>query len=152
MAEKKIDSEKENASAGHNSGSGTFLQVILVVVVCILVTALFFSRYSKSEAKQAPDLALFDLGDFTTNLSDTSALKYVKTDVTLELSDKSLQNEVQGEQPLLRDCIINLLNSETSDDIMANRGKLKNNAMSQINKKLSNGEVTNIYFSDLIMQ
>jgi flagellar FliL protein len=144
MAEKKID------SAGYSSG--TILQVVLVVVVLILVTAFLFTRYTKSEAKQAPDLVLFDLGDFTTNLSDTSELKYVKTDVTLELSGKSLQNEVQSEQPLLRDCIINMLNDETSQDIMTNRVQLKNDAMSQINKHLSTGEVTNIYFSDLIMQ
>jgi flagellar FliL protein len=72
--------------------------------------------------------------------------------VTLELNNKSLEKEVQGNEPLLRDCIIGLLNSETSNDIMVNRTKLKQDAMSLLNKNLSTGEVTNIYFSDLIMQ
>jgi flagellar basal body-associated protein FliL len=52
----------------------------------------------------------------------------------------------------LRDCIISLLNGETSDDIMLNRTRLKKDVISLINEHLTTGEVTNIYFSDLIMQ
>jgi flagellar basal body-associated protein FliL len=72
--------------------------------------------------------------------------------VTLELSNKSLEKEVTGNEPLLRDCVISLLNGETSDDIMVNRTRLKNDTMAQLNKRLNTGEITNIYFSDLIMQ
>jgi flagellar FliL protein len=149
----KITKDPEERQAIVVKSSGPILLAIgIVAVICILTVGLVFTRQSTGAVKAPPDPVLYDLGDFTTNLSGTSDLKYVKTDVTLDLSSKSLEKEVQGEEPLLRDCIISLLNSETSDDIMLSRTTLKQDAMAQLNKHLNNGEITNIYFSDLIMQ
>ncbi len=152
MAKVSKDLEEQQAPAAKGSGLILKLGIGIVVVICILAVGLLFTKHSTGVVKPPPDPVLFDLGDFTTNLSDASELKYVKTGVTLELSNKSLENEVQGNEPLLRDCIISLLNAETSDDIMGNRTNLKNEIVSQLNKRLNTGEITNIYFSDLIMQ
>ena len=152
MAEVSMNSEGQQAPAAKGSGLILKLGFGIVAVICILAVGLLFTKHSTGAVKPPPDPILFDLGDFTTNLSGASDLKYVKTDVTLELSNKSLEKEVQGNEPLLRDCIITLLNGETSDDIMEKRTGLKNDVMSQLNKHLSTGEVTNIYFSDMIMQ
>ncbi len=147
------DSEEPQAKAAKGSGLILKLGFGIVLVICLLSVGLLFTMHSTSAAKPPPpDPILFDLGDFTTNLSDASELKYIKTGVTLELSNKSLEKEVTVNEPLLDDCIIGLLNSETSDDIMANRTSFKNAVMSQLNKHLNTGEITNVYFSDLIMQ
>jgi flagellar basal body-associated protein FliL len=151
MAENIKDPEEPKETPEKSSGPN-LLVIGIVAVICILALGFVFTRHSKGAVKPPPDPELFDLGDFTTNLSDASDLKYVKTDVTLELSNKSLEKEVQGDEPLLRDCIISLLNSETSDDIMMDRDALKKAAIAQLNKHLNSGEIINIYFSDLIMQ
>jgi flagellar basal body-associated protein FliL len=150
----EVAKDSEGKQAGAAKGSGLILKIGagIVIVLCVMVAGLLFTRHATGAVKPPPDPVLFDLGDFTTNLSDASELKYVKTGVTLELSNKSLEKEVQADEPLLRDCVIGLLNGETSDDIMANRASLKSDLMSQLNKRLNTGEVTNIYFSDLIMQ
>ena len=151
MAKSTKDPEERQAIIVKSSGP-ILLAIGIVAVICILTVGLVVTRQSSGAVKTPPDPALYDLGDFTTNLSDASDLKYVKTDVTLELSNKSLEKEVQGEEPLLRDCIIGLLNNATSNDIMVSRDKFKQDVMSQLNKKLNTGQITNIYLSDLIMQ
>ena len=124
----------------------------IVIVIVVLAGGFFLIKKPGKAVKPPPDPVLYDMGEFTTNLSDESVLKYIKTDVTLELNNKQVETEVKTDTPVLRDCIISLLNSETSDDIMMNRTKLKNEVMQQLNEHLSTGEVSNIYFSDLIMQ
>jgi flagellar basal body-associated protein FliL len=154
MDEITKDSEEQQVTAAKGSGLILKLGIGIVAVICILAVGLLFTKHSTGAVKPPPPPVpiLFDLGDFTTNLSDASELKYIKTDVILELSNKSLEKEVPGNEPLLDDCIISLLNGETSDDIMVNRTSLKSDLMSQLNKHLNTGEITNIYFSDLIMQ
>ncbi len=155
--ERKALPEVQSSSSPNQVGQsppkpGRIMIVGIVVVIVVMAGGFFLAKKPRSAVKPAPDPVLYDLGDFTTNLSDASALKYVKTDVTLELNNKRMETEVKNDEPVLRDCIISLLNNETSDDIMVNRTKLKNDAMQQLNKHLSTGEVSNIYFSDLIMQ
>jgi flagellar basal body-associated protein FliL len=152
MDEMTKEPEEQQAPAAKGSGLILKLGIGIVAVICILALGLLFTRHSTGAVKLPADPVLFDLGDFTTNLSEASDLKYIKTGVTLELSNKSLEKEVTSNEPLLRDCIISLLNGETSDDIMVNRTRLKNDTMAQLNKRLNTGEINNIYFSDLIMQ
>jgi len=153
MDEMTKEPEAQKTPAAKGSGLILKLGFGLVTVICIVALGLLFTKHSTGAVKPPPPAPiLFDLGAFTTNLSDTSDLRYIKTGVTLELSNKSLEKEVTGSEPLLRDSIISLLNGETSDDVMLNRARLKNDAITQLNKCLNTGEVTNIYFSDLIMQ
>jgi flagellar basal body-associated protein FliL len=151
----EIAKEPEAQKAPAAKGSGLMLKLGfgIVTLICIVALGLLFTKHSTGAVKPPPPAPiLFDLGDFTTNLSDASELKYIKTGVTLELSNKSLVKEVTSSEPLLRDSIISLLNGETSDDVMLNRTRLKKDAMAQLNKRLNTGEINNIYFSDLIMQ
>ena len=151
MAEEKSPEETPPSEA-KKTGLIMKLGIGIAVVVCILVGGLLLARHPKGTVKQATVPVFFDLGDFTTNLSDASELRYVKTSVTLEFSNKAPVVEAQNNQALLRDSIITLLNSETSDDIMLNRTQLKDDCMVQLNKHLTTGQVINVYFSDLIMQ
>jgi flagellar basal body-associated protein FliL len=148
--------EEEQVPAARNSGgSGLLLKIVagIFLIGCIVVGYVFISsRLRKAAPPKPAETILFDLGDITTNLSDASDLKYVKTDVNLELSSKTLETEVTNDEPELRDSLISLLNNETSGQIMSDRAQLKNEAMSVLNKCLNTGQVTNIYFSDLIMQ
>jgi flagellar basal body-associated protein FliL len=151
MVEEKLPEEKPPSGA-KKSGPISKLGIGIIVVICILIGGFLLTRHSKGAVKQAPAPITYDLGEFTTNLSDASELRYVKTDVTLTFSNKAPLKEAQDNQALLRDSIITLLNSETSDDIMLNRTNIKDECMTGLNKDLSTGQVTNVYFSDLIMQ
>jgi flagellar basal body-associated protein FliL len=124
---------------------------IVFGLVCVLAAGFLFIKSNQSAPPHPPPI-LYDLGEVITNLSATSEHKYVKTKVILEIGNQSLEKELDENEPLLRDSIIHLLNDRTSNDIMSGRDKLKADAVSQINKHLYTGQVTNIYFSDLILQ
>jgi flagellar basal body-associated protein FliL len=63
-----------------------------------------------------------------------------------------VETEIKNNEPQLRDCLISLFNSETGEDFLNNRVKIKDLSMDSLNKDLTSGKVTNIYFSDLVMQ
>ena len=92
-------------------------------------------------------------GNITTNLASGGEKKYVKVNIVFEMSDKSLEKEINEKLPVLSDRIIVLLNSKKSDDLSAeNRTKLKNEILSNLNLVLTTGKLEDIYFSDLVMQ
>lgn len=129
--------------------------VVMGIIMILLVAVIGFMLINKTSgaAKPVPEKEiLHDMGDFTTNLSDSSPLKYIKAKVVLKLDSSALEKEITDRQPILQDTIIGFLNNESSTDIMTDRSKLKANAMATLNSHLVTGKVIDIYFSDLVMQ
>jgi flagellar FliL protein len=136
----------------------------VAVVLCAVITMMAAFMALKNGANSAggnnqqTNIAaqigpLFELGDITTNLASGGDNKYVKVKVVFEMSDKSLEKEINEKLPVLSDRIIVLLNSKVSDDLSAkNRTKLKNEILSDINPILNTGELKDVYFSDLVLQ
>lgn len=137
--------------------------VLVLIVVLGAVSVFFFVRHDSGTASAsgrpagtqaaASDKAiLFNMGEFTTNLSEGSDMKYIKVAVVLRLDNNALTNEITAKQPILDDSLISLLNSETASDILTDRASLKANAMAALNGHLKTGKVIDIFFSDLVMQ
>lgn len=125
----------------------------LAAVLFVVIIGFFLVKQTSGAAKPVPEKTmLHDMGEFTTNLSDISQFKYIKVKVVLKLDNNALENEIKDQEPILRDSLVGLLNAKTSEDIMADRSKLKANAMTVLNSHLVRGKVTDIYFSDLVMQ
>jgi flagellar FliL protein len=106
---------------------------------------------TKSESKGTG--TLIDLGEFTVNISDVSATRFLKTEVVLETNDSKLQKEVEESlSPVIRDEIITILSSKTVADLdVHNRDELKNEIKTRLNRRLGN-KITNVYFDTFIMQ
>ncbi len=136
-----------------NNGKAIFIAVGLVAVLFIVIMGFFLVTKTSGATKPVPEKAiLHDMGEFTTNLSDISQLKYIKVKVVLKLDNAKLENEIKDQEPILQDSLIGLLNSKTSTDIMDDRSKLKSEAITLLNRHLTAGKVIDIYFSDLVMQ
>ncbi len=145
--------------------------ITIIVVICMLILYLLIdTSINKKLAKLAPDEqeqideeedeepdvskqegVLLDLGDFVLNLADTSARRYIKVAVALELSKTKEEIESQnapaeskgghGEseapadpnaviiaemeryKPVIRDSIISTLSNKTSDELSTSIGK-----------------------------
>ncbi|MGD0152367.1 MAG: flagellar basal body-associated FliL family protein [Thermacetogeniaceae bacterium] len=152
-----IDEEETVAvskSAGSKiDGKAIFIAVGLVAVLFVVIMGFILVKKTSGAAKPVPEKAiLHDMGEFTTNLSDISQLKYIKVKVVLRLDNNKLENEIKDQEPILQDNLISLLNSKTSTDIMGERSKLKSEAITALNSHLTTGKVIDVYFSDLVMQ
>lgn len=96
---------------------------------------------------------LVSAGEFTTNVNDSAGNRYLKVEVTLEVSNKdSAEAEAAKEyMPIVRDSIITILKSKTVADL-DDQAALKEEIKNDVNKKMGKGFIKSVYFTNFIMQ
>jgi flagellar FliL protein len=79
---------------------------------------------------------------------------YLKTRIELELDNENTTVEINRRLPQLRDKILTTLSSKSFEDINTLEGKyqLRSELIASLNQYLTTGKVTNIYFTDFIVQ
>lgn len=98
---------------------------------------------------------LYPLSDpFVVNLISNNGRRYLKTSISLELSDPKLLQEVKAKETAIKDTIIEILSSKSFEEIITLKGKnkLKEEIRSNINSFLIDGFVKNVFFTDFVIQ
>lgn len=97
---------------------------------------------------------LVTVGEFTTNISDPSGIRYVKTEVVIEVEkDKKAEEEVTAYMPVIKDNILNILAAATVADLdVRNREVLKQQIKNSLNQALGSEKVLNVYFTTFLLQ
>ena len=97
---------------------------------------------------------MYPLDTFTVNLLSESGRRYLKVELNLEIDGEELTAELDTKKPLLRDIIIRILSSKSLEEISTIKGKekLKEQIVNDINMRLKDGKVKNIYFTDFVVQ
>lgn len=91
---------------------------------------------------------------FIVNLVTQSGRRYLKTSITLELSNEKLQKEVEAKSTIIEDSIIEILSSKSIEEIATTKGKdrLKDEIVSRINSFLIDGYIKNVFFTEFVIQ
>lgn len=163
--EEKTEGEEKAAEA---KGGGFKKLIVLLIVVVVLGGGGFYvwksglltgSAKKKAMAATAaqPKLEIGptrSMDTFIVNLADPSGKRYLKVKMDLELSDEKLIPEMDKRLPQLRDAILTTLSSKTFEDIAGQDGKIQLRAemMAMLNQVLKSGKITNIYFTEFIVQ
>jgi len=168
--EKKSDEEKEGQEGQEGApkkGLPVKLIIIGVLAICLIGGGFFawksglFSRLSgKKEVKTEAKAGVIEIGpiyemeDFIVNLSGGTGNNYLKVKVSLELDSEIVNAEVVKRLAQLRDSILTLLSSKTYDEVKTPEGKYQIRAeiIANLNQYLKTGKITNVYFSDFIVQ
>ena len=97
---------------------------------------------------------MFPLDNFTVNLLSDSGRRYLKVEMNLELDDEEVAAELDSKSAVVRDVVIRLLSSKTLEEISTAKGKekLKEQIVNQLNIRLRDGNVRNIYFTEFVVQ
>ncbi len=97
---------------------------------------------------------IYSLETFIVNLADPRGKKYLKTKLELELDNAAVVPEIDKRLPQFRDTVLTVLSSKTFDDIRQLEGKyqLRAEMMAMLNQFLNSGKITNIYFTEFIVQ
>lgn len=96
----------------------------------------------------------FALDDFTVNLADTNPIRFVRTGIVLEADSEDTLAELERRVPQIRDHVISVLRSYSVSQLTQVGGldNLRGNIREKINKTLISGEITDIFFVDLVVQ
>lgn len=97
---------------------------------------------------------MYPLDLFTVNLLSESGRRYLKVEMNLELEGEELAVELDTKKPVLRDIIIRILSSKSLEEISTVKGKetLKEQIVSELNTRIKDGKVKNVYFVDFVVQ
>jgi len=92
------------------------------------------------------------IGQFLVNLAD--GRRFIKVNIVLEVSNDKVVAELTERQPQIRDAIITILRGKDYNQINSNEGvrKLRTEIMNKINQNLIKGKVTNVFFTDFVVQ
>lgn len=161
--------ESENKS----SGKGNVLKVIIIVLlIAILLGGGIFAGYmvASKEKPQSSFASLsvlqntlnqktFALDEFLVNLkSDDNSNKYLKTKVSVGYADikenAKLEDELNTKKAIVRDTINSILRSKKKEDFATNVQveKIKEEIKNKVNPLLQNGQIINVYFSEIMIQ
>jgi len=122
MAEEKAEEKK----------GGRKILFLIPVVLLLLAGAggsAYFFLLNKSkregEEKTSPSHVgvMVDLGVFTVNLADKGTDAYARVAITLELSNEKVKQEVDKRMPIIKDAIIDVISSKTSDFVRTPEGR-----------------------------
>ena len=153
MAEEKAEEKKGGRKI-------LFLIPILLLVLAVAGGGVYFFLLNKSkkegEEKISPSHVgvMVDLGVFTVNLADKGTDAYARVAITLELSNEKVKQEVDKRMPIIKDAIIDVISSKTSDFVRTPEGReaLRLELIKRLNIILMEGGVRNIYFTEFVVQ
>lgn len=97
---------------------------------------------------------MFPLDLFTVNLLSESGRRYLKVEMNLELEGEELALELETKKPVLRDVIIRILSGKSLEEISTIKGKetLKEEIVNDLNQRIKDGKIKNVYFTDFVVQ
>ncbi len=181
MADKE-EKEESSTEGGEKKKSNLLLIIIIGVLVLILIigavvaflmmgneepaatngapTQQEASASTPDEDAEPSDSSLTEVGlmypldGFTVNLLSESGKRYLKVEMNLELEGEELSPELDTKKPVFRDVIIRILSSKSLEEISTIKGKekLKEQIVSDLNTRLKDGKVKNVYFTDFVVQ
>jgi flagellar FliL protein len=158
MAEAKKENEKKKKNP----------LVFVIAFMLVLILALFggviyilLGQKSKTSTVAAATTQVqqlpttnHTLTDFTVNLADTDQKRYLKITIILAHSSKALETELTTDDNAIRDAINSILRSKVYANVstVAGTESLKKEIMDRINPLFTNGRVSDVYFTNILVQ
>lgn len=175
MAEKKEDPKTEE---GGKSRKKLFIMIgaaVLVLAILAGVAGFFLlkkdppaepgaagqeeaSAHGETGAPGTPAKAvvgpMLKIDEFIVNIISEEGSHYVKTSMSLEMSNPAVVDEATTRMPQIRDAVLLLIGNKTFEELQDLQGKkqLKAEITTKINSFLQSGQIKSLYFTDFVVQ
>jgi flagellar FliL protein len=138
--------------------SRVFLSIIIVVLIALVGAVTFLIMNQRGSAGQIAAAKssmgpTTSLGEFTVNLADNKS--FVRATIVIELGNKKVEKELKERDAQIKHNIISTLRSTKPDQIADANGGMNNLSVKvkdNINSLLNSGAVTNVYFTQFVIQ
>ncbi|SFL78442.1 flagellar basal body-associated FliL family protein [Halanaerobium salsuginis] len=138
------------------------LIVVLVIVITGVASFTFFTYFSVSGDKDQEEKKVervedirptYNAGDFTVNITENSRINFVRASIVFEIENEDLVEELDKRSSQIRDRIISTLRAQ-NESILEEPGAdtIKEIVKTKINDLLISGEITNVWFTELVVQ
>jgi len=96
---------------------------------------------------------IYPLETFVVNLADDKQ-RFIRVSMSLEYSLDDKLDEIEGRIPQIKDAILTFIPTKTSEELKMVDGKkdLRENLITQLNSFFSEEIITNIYFTEFVIQ
>lgn len=164
MAEDTEELAGEREEPKKKKGKNMLLIIIIAAAVLAGGAGAFFflaragdGKVQKKESHEEAKIeegVMVALDPFVVNLSDNNGNRFLKVTMQLEVAGPAVMEKAKNKTPQLRDAVITLLTSRTSDSLVSPEGKLqlKDEVNIMANQILGNNSVKNVYLTDFVMQ
>ncbi|MBP9015845.1 MAG: flagellar basal body-associated FliL family protein [Candidatus Atribacteria bacterium] len=156
----------EETEKSEKKGSSSFSRIMLIATFALLAFMVFiylkqsgmldnlFASSPQETKRPAPSLIYVFDQNFLVNLNDGDTLRYLKLTLGVEAPNQQVVDEIKSKMVEIRDAIITIISAQTSEGLSTTEGKEKLKALiaDNINKFLTLGKVTAVYFVDFVMQ
>lgn len=108
----------------------------------------------EGEEEVPPIGATYPLATFIVNLAEKDGNRYLRVTMELELSEETLRAELDQRLPQVRDALLMILPTKKIEDISTVEGKsaLRDEVIVALNEFLNTGEITDLYFTEFVIQ
>ena len=138
----------------------SFKSVLAIALLMLIIAAStsygfmrFFMLSNSEKVREVTIGPTYSLGDFVVNLTAGRGYQYIQASIVVEVSTENVIEELEKRSPQIRDCIIAILRDQTVTDIEeADAQTIKNRIMASLNSLLYTGQITQVWFTQLVVQ
>lgn len=161
---RKEDSPEVEETPVPKKKSGIIRKLLMGLIVLVILGGagaggwIFYQHRAESSQSAVQPLpkigALWSMGTLIVNLLDDDGERYLKASIELELSSPDVAAELDILRPRILDGILDLLSSKYYREIVGFEGKqhLRDEITLRVNNYLSRGRISNVYFTDFVIQ
>lgn len=147
-----------------DEGQGQNFKLMIVVMVVLSLAIAAGTSYfmlnqlggngQKSQAKETVNKLgpTYQVGEFTVNLA--GGRRFIRLNLTVEISNEDVIKELKKRKPQVRDTVISILRGKKEKDVNSNSGTraLRQEIRKKVNEFVSNGKVSNVFFTEFVVQ
>jgi flagellar protein FliL len=163
MVKEKETQEKQKKSQNKIFLLGIPLLILLIVgvgTVAYFLGGFTVPKSSETELSEnvSPKIEplgpLLKMDDFVVNIMQKETTRFLKIGITLETKNQESSERIKNRIPQIADAILLLVGNKQFDQIKDLQGKLqlKADLLAQINSLVGKDEVTEIFFTDFVVQ
>lgn len=130
------------------------LSLIGLLAVAIIISLIFFfASNNEAENKESEkEYFIYKIDELYTNIKDSRNI--LKVNITVEYNNENLLEVLDKNNAKITNNILELLRNKTIDDLSGKTGQqtTRNDILSMIKGIVNSEEVSNIYFTEFIIQ
>lgn len=153
---------EESVKPTAKKGKGLIIGIVLFVAVAIVssgvaITLVMLNKGDKAPKKvekPKPGILVPLSGEIIVNLAEGGGKRYLKLNAAIEVDSEETSAEIGLRMAQIRDLIIVILRQKTVEKISEKEGinQVRSEIIAGINRCLSKGKVTNLFFTDFVVQ